>query len=145
MKKIILLLTIVFSTISYANGSIHHSNMQQSMNVQSHLYSLIQASKRGDVKAQYQLATRYRDGDGIKFSFRKAFHLYHQSALKNFAPSQYQLGMMFRHGLGVRTNPELARYWFRKAARNNYAQARDIFKMFYSKKQHIEQHRFTRK
>jgi len=145
MKKIILLLTIVFSTISYANGSIHHSNMQQRMSVQSHLHSLVQASQRGDVKAQYQLATLYRDGNGIGLSFRKAFHLYHQSALKNFAPSQYQLGMMFRHGLGIRSNAELARYWLRKAARNNYAQARDIFNQFYSKKQSIEQYRFTRK
>ena len=139
-----LLINLLFS-INFldAKTDIHHSSPLKTINIQHLIQTLIIRSKQGDPKAQYSLATRYRDGKGVNVDFKKAFNLYHLSALKNFPPSQYQLGMMFRHGLGVKNNHELARYWLRKAARSQYPQARDIFRAFYSKKPQIKQYRFA--
>jgi len=128
----------------HANATIHHSSPQQYIQHQHAIQSLIIEAKRGDPKMQYLLATRYRDGEGVPLNFKKAFNLFHLSALKNFAPAQYQLGMMFRHGLGVKPNHELARYWLRKAAKRSYPQARDIFNAFYSQKKTIKQYHFAR-
>ena len=132
MKKntiyiLLLLLTINFI---YAKTTVYHLN-------------IIKSVQKSNYKTQYDLATKYRDGDGVEINFQKALHLYHLSALKGYPPAQYQLGMAFRYGLGVKANQELARYWIRKAARNNYAYAQEIFKRYYSKKRPIRQYQFT--
>ncbi len=135
MKLSIFILMVLSINLLYANRSPLFATP---------LNQLFSAAQQGDPKAAYQLATQYRDGEGLPIDFLKAFNLYHQAALKNFPPAQYQLGMMFRHGLGVKTNHDLARYWLRKAAKNNHPQAQDIFRAFYTKKARIPQYQFTR-
>ncbi len=138
MKRVIIILILLNINILNAKTTIHHSVVQQRF-----LNLLSYAEKGKNPKALYALANIYRDGEITKINPRKAFHLYHKSALKRFPPSQYQLGMAFRHGLGVRVNHELARYWLRKAARNNYRDAKIIFNLYYSKKRAIKQYAFT--
>ena len=138
MKRVITILIIINIHILNAKTTIHYSSVQQ------RFLSLLSDAKRGEnPKASYDLATIYRDGKITKLDYKKAFHLYHLSALKKFPPSQYQLGMAFRHGIGVKINHELARYWLRKAARNNHRNAKIIFNLYYSKKQPIKQYTFT--
>jgi len=129
MKKVIIYILLSISFI-YGNAKIYHLNITKS--IQKYNY-----------KTEYDLATKYRDGYGVKVDLKKAFHLYHLSALKGYPPAQYQLGMAFRHGFGVKTNQELARYWIRKSARANYVYAQEIFKRYYSKKRKIRQYQFS--
>jgi len=78
---------------------------------------------------------RYKNGIGVQVDLRRAFNLFHISALKNYAPAQYQLGLAFRNGAGVRENQELARYWFKKASKNRpYRVLLIFFTKYYSKK-----------
>jgi len=130
--KLFLLLITIGARLLYANATIHHTSALETIQAQQEMQTLLSAVEQGDPQALYYLATLYRDGNGLQLNFRKAFDLYHRSALKNFPPAQYQLGMMFRHGLGVKVNHELARYWLRKSARNRYPQAQDIFHAFYA-------------
>ncbi|SFV64301.1 Conserved domain protein [hydrothermal vent metagenome] len=134
MKQLITIFILLNIHLLNAKTTIHHSPMQQ------RFLSLISDAKKGEnPKALYDLATIYRDGIITQANYRKAFYLYHKSALKEFPPSQYQLGMAFRHGIGVKINHERARYWLRKAARNRYRDAIIIFKLYYSKKRVIKQ------
>ncbi|NEW61488.1 sel1 repeat family protein [Sulfurovum sp. bin170] len=138
MKQLITIFIILNIHLLNAKTSIHHEPMQQ------RFLNLLSAAQKGEhPKVLYDLATIYRDGRVTKINHKKAFHLYHKSALKKFPPSQYQLGMAFRHGIGVKINHERARYWLRKAARNQHKDANIIFKLYYSKKRAIKQHPFT--
>jgi TPR repeat protein len=138
MQRVITVLIILNINILNAKTTIHHSAVQQ------RFLSILADAKNGqNPKALYNLANIYRDGIITKHNYRKAFHLYHKSALREFPPSQYQLGMAFRHGIGVKVNHELAKYWLRKAARNNYRDAKIIFNLYYSKKRAIKQYTFT--
>ena len=122
---------------------VHAKIIKPSLAMQKRFSNLLLYVKyRETPKALYDLATMYREGELTKLNYRKAFHLYHKSALKNFPPSQYQLGMAFRHGIGVKINHERAKYWLRKAAKNNHRDANIIFHLYYSKKRMIRQYPF---
>ena len=91
-------------------------------------------------KYLYHQATIHRNSG----NYKKAFQLYHLSAMKNYAPAQYQLGMMFRHGFGVAKNRDYAKFWIKKATHNRYAMAIDIYNTFYSKKPIAQPKRYAR-
>jgi TPR repeat protein len=137
--KILLFILLTLHTL-YANiPTYHYPRSSNTYDINS-IDHLILGAKKGDPIMQYRLASRYRDGEGVVLDFKKAFNLFHRSALKKFAPAQYQLGMMFRHGVGVKTNHELARYWLRKSAQNAYPKAKNIFYHFYSQKERSPQY-----
>jgi TPR repeat protein len=138
MKKIITIFILLNTYLLSAN-----THIAPNLDRERFLNTVSDAAKRGDYRAQYDLATIYRDGTIAKIDFKRAFYFYHKSALKNFAPSQYQLGMAFRHGVGVKQNHERARYWLRKATKNRYRQAEIIFNLYYAQKRVIKQYRFT--
>jgi len=142
MKKciIILLLLLLPLTLAYAKATIYHLNIDKRVTLKHDIFYY--ANKKGNPKAQYDLAIKYRDGINRPVNLKKAFYYFHKSAIKNYAPSQYQLGMAFRRGLGIKPNQELARYWIRKSAKNRYANAINIFRRYYSHKIAIKQFRF---
>ncbi len=74
------------------------------------------AAKSGDTSAQFILATRYLDGDGIMKDARKAAYWYHKAALAGSAPAQYRLATQFERGLGVPKNTTTALAWYIHAA-----------------------------
>ena len=135
-KKILLLLMLLSMYSVYLQAKIYHIDIEKKIRNSN----IFQFAKRGDPIAQYDLAWRYKKGIGVPRNLRKAFNLFHSSAVKNYAPAQYQVGMAFREGLGVRINQELAKYWFKKASRNRYIDAINILKRFYSKRKLIKQY-----
>jgi len=135
-KKIILILMLLSVSFAYLQAKIYHLSIEKKITKSDIFYF----AKMGNPMAQYDLAWRYKKGLGVPRDLRKAFNLFHSSALKNYAPAQYQLGLAFRYGLGVRANQELAKYWFRRASRNRYIDAINIFKRFYSKRRLIRQY-----
>jgi TPR repeat protein len=114
----------------YLQARIYHMGIENRITKSS----IFQFSKIGSPITQYNLALRYKNGIGVQVDLRRAFNLFHISALKNYAPAQYQLGLAFRNGAGVRENQELARYWFKKASKNRHIGAINIFKKYYSKR-----------
>jgi TPR repeat protein len=135
-KKILLILMMLLAYSAYLQAKIYHIDIEKKIGDSN----IFQFAKRGNPVAQYDLAWRYKKGIGVPRNLRKAFNLFHSSALKNYAPAQYQLGLAFREGLGVRENQELAKYWFKKASRNRYIDAINILKKFYSKRKLIRQY-----
>lgn len=78
--------------------------------------ALRKAALQGDPRAQFIVAGRYLDGEGIAQDFGKAFYWYQQSAARGLAPAQYRLAMLFELGKGVETDPVRALLWYDRAA-----------------------------
>ncbi len=116
-KKIILSLCLVFPSLNANNFT-----------------NLAQSAHYGNVYAQYDLATQYKQSSRNHQDLLTAFKWYHKSAIKGYSASQYELALMFHYGLGVRQNAELARLWFTRASKKGHPQAQSVLYRFYAAK-----------
>ena len=83
--------------------------------------NLKQRALRGDRRALFQLANmNYAppDGSGIAQSYKHAFELYVQAAMRGHRTSQHNVGAMYLNGDHVVQNTVEAVAWFTLAARN---------------------------
>ncbi|MFN4141825.1 MAG: hypothetical protein ACK4HL_08265, partial [Aestuariivirga sp.] len=78
--------------------------------------ALREAAARGDAKAQFIIASRYLDGQGVAQDLTKAAYWYQQSASRGLAPAQYRLGTLFDRGKGVPQDAAAAQLWYERAA-----------------------------
>lgn len=85
--------------------------------------SLRMAAANGDASAEFQVASRFADGKGVKQDFDAAHKWYRRSAARGFALSQYRLGTLYERGLGVDKDPQRARNWYERAARQDNIKA----------------------
>ena len=83
----------------------------------------IKAAERGDGRAACALGDRYRDGRGVRYSPRLAYHWYSRSALAGDADGQSNLGACYEHGFGCQQSYPKAVIWYRRAAARNGATA----------------------
>lgn len=74
------------------------------------------AAARGDSKAQFIIASRYLDGQGVAQDLPKAAYWYQLSAERGLAPAQYRLATLFERGKGVPQDPATALLWYERAA-----------------------------
>ncbi len=74
------------------------------------------AAARGDAKAQFIIASRYLDGQGVAQDLPKAAYWYQLSAARGLAPSQYRLATLFERGKGVPQDAATALLWYERAA-----------------------------
>ena len=82
-----------------------------------------EAAKRGDARAQFDLAMMYQKGEEINKNERLAFNYFHKAARKNHAEAKFYMGLSFAQGRGVKKQSQLARYWFKLAAKAGHPQA----------------------
>lgn len=80
-------------------------------------------AKRGDVSAQFSVATAYEFGTDIKKDLKQAFEWYLKAANQSHAPSQYKVAYFYEKGLGVAKNIDTAMTWYKKAKDNGSDQA----------------------
>lgn len=82
---------------------------------------LLPFAKKGNLEAQYQLASNYE----ARFFFNNAFKWYEKAAEKGHADSQLSLGYLYYFGRGADVDQKMAFRWFTKAAQKNdtYAQS----------------------
>jgi len=80
-------------------------------------------AKRGDVAAQFSVATAYEFGTNTKKDMKEAFKWYLKAANQSHAPSQYKVGHFYENGLGVAKNVDTAMSWYKKAKANGSDQA----------------------
>ena len=74
------------------------------------------AAARGDAKAQFIIASRYLDGQGVAQDLPKAAYWYQLSAERGLAPAQYRLATLFERGKGVPQDLATALLWYERAA-----------------------------
>ncbi len=74
------------------------------------------AAERGDASAQFIVATRYLDGEGVTQDVTRAAHWYQKAALAGLAPAQYRLATLFERGRGVPKDTATALIWYERAA-----------------------------
>ena len=74
------------------------------------------AAQKGDPAAEFEVASRYAQGNGIPRDFTRAAQWYARAASHGFAPAQYRLGTLYERGLGVPNDTAQARIWYRQAA-----------------------------
>lgn len=73
-------------------------------------------AKKGQPKALYALAEKYRLGQGIGRDLQAALVFHEQAAKKGYAPSQLAVGRMYDKGEGTREDPSRAARWYNLAA-----------------------------
>lgn len=81
-------------------------------------------AKRGDVSAQFSVATAYEFGGDLKKDLKQSFDWYMKAANQSHAPSQFKVGYFYEHGLGINKNKNTAMSWYKKAQANGSNQAR---------------------
>ncbi|AUI68556.1 tetratricopeptide repeat protein [Beggiatoa leptomitoformis] len=113
--------------------SIKNENPQV-VKVNKHLFKQMeQAAKRGDAKAQFNLAVCYHKGEGVAQNHEKAVEWYQKSAQQGFSQAQFNLANCYRKGVGVAQNHEKAVEWFEKSAQQGFAQAQLSLALCYHK------------
>ncbi len=77
---------------------------------------LREAAAGGDAKAQFVVASRYLDGEGMERDAAKAAYWYQQAATQGLAPAQYRVATLYEHGKGVPKDVATALIWYERAA-----------------------------
>jgi localization factor PodJL len=78
--------------------------------------SLREAAAHGDAKAEFIVASRYLDGDGIEEDVTRAAYWYQEAATRGLAPAQYRIATLFERGKGVPKDVATALVWYERAA-----------------------------
>lgn len=78
--------------------------------------ALRRAAARGDARAQFIIAGRYLDAQGVEQDFAKALAWYQQAANSGLAPAQYRLATLHELGKGTPIDPAQALTWYERAA-----------------------------
>jgi localization factor PodJL len=81
------------------------------------------AAAGGNAAAQFIVATRYLEGQGVAADAAKAALWYGQAAAGGLAPAQYRLGSLYERGKGVAQDASLALSWYERAARQGNVKA----------------------
>ena len=74
------------------------------------------AASDGDAAAQFIVASRYLDGEGVAPDPASAAFWYGQAAASGLAPAQYRLATLYERGKGVARDPSAALAWYERAA-----------------------------
>lgn len=80
--------------------------------------ALRRAAANGDAKAQFVIASRYLDGEGLTQDVTKAAYWYQEAASRGLAPAQYRVATLFERGRGVPKDVATAMVWYERAAGN---------------------------
>ena len=73
------------------------------------------AAAQNHVRAQFNLAVSYDDGEGVAQDKKQAVHWYTKAAEQGDADAQQNLSVMYARGEGVARDAAKSRYWARKA------------------------------
>jgi TPR repeat protein len=83
----------------------------------------------GEAAAQYALALRHQNAEGVPRDLDRAFDLYCAAGRQGHAPSAFAIGRMYMTGAGAPRDDDQAAAWFRAARANGIAQAENILRL----------------
>ena len=96
------------------------------------LEKLQKEAEAGDATAQFRLAKKYYDGEGLPQNLVKAAEWYEKSATLGNAEAQLAFGMMCGNGEGgITADMTKAVEWVKKAAEQGYAKAQSALGRYY--------------
>ena len=119
MKKIILLLTILFTQIIVAQ------DVQETKPVFEETKRL---AEQGDANAQHILGLCYDNGEGTTKDPKKAVFWYTKAAEQGDAKAQTNLSVLYTFGEGTQKDLKKAAYWCKKAQENGAEVAKKLWK-----------------
>ena len=83
---------------------------------QESIQSLKNKAQRGDAEAQYNLAARYAEGEGVAQDYKQTAYWLMKAAEQGNTEAQLSLGVCYYKGFGVTVDLQKAKYWVKKAA-----------------------------
>ena len=81
---------------------------------------LLAAAQKGDAAAQYELANRYREGDGVPENLSDSLQWYRKAAESRHPDAMNDLGSMLLDGHGCKADPAEAFKWYELAAKTGH-------------------------
>ncbi len=100
-------------------------------NAQADLDALRSQATSGDVKAQWTLASRFRDGTGVTKDDAEALHWAHRAADGGDADAMDFVGSVYLRGSLVKGNPVIAFGYFKAAAEKSAAAAFNLGQCYF--------------
>jgi len=95
-------------------------------------FSLRVAAAKGDAGSQFDVATRYAQGRGVKRDFKLAAKWYGRAAAQGHAIAQYRLAALYEKGNGVGRDSSRARAWYRRSAEKGNVKAMHNFAVLHT-------------
>lgn len=118
-SKALFACTALFAAISIF-GCSQNSEISSAQN---EIQNLTASAEKGDAKAQFELATRYANGNGVEESQETAFQWFKKAAEKGNTSAMVELAKMYRNGDAVNQDSTMADMWIKKAAAAGNAEA----------------------
>jgi putative methionine-R-sulfoxide reductase with GAF domain len=85
----------------------------------------------GDSTAQYEMALRYADGEGVPQNYRDAMAWFAKAAANGNDNAQWRLGLGYIEGIGVPHDERKAVVWFKRAANHGNIRAQNALSDLY--------------
>jgi hypothetical protein len=85
----------------------------------------------GDSLAQYEMALRYADGEGVPQNYRDAMAWFTKAAANGNDNAQWKLGLGYIKGIGVPHDERKAVVWFKRAANHGDIRAQSALSDLY--------------
>ena len=102
-------------------------------------------AEQGNSMRQFMLGNYYRDGQGVRQDYSKAFYWYQKSANQGDSYGQYGMGYAYSNGRGVRQDYSKALEWFKKSAKQNNEYSQSYIGTMYEYGQGVRQNKTTAK
>jgi TPR repeat protein len=84
-----------------------------------------------DSVAQYEMALRYADGEGVPQNYRDAMAWFAKAAANDNDKAQWKLGLGYLKGIGVPHDERKAAIWFKRAANHGNIRAQSALSDLY--------------
>jgi hypothetical protein len=86
---------------------------------------ILAGAQARDSVAQYELALRYADGEGVAQNYQDAMAWFSKAAANGNEKAQWKLGLGYLNGIGVPKDEREAALWFKRAANRNDVRAQN--------------------
>jgi hypothetical protein len=92
---------------------------------------ILNRADAGDSIAQYEMALRYADAEGVQENYRKAMAWFAKAAANGNDNAQWKLGLGYIKGIGVPHDERKAVVWFKRAANHGNIRAQSALSDLY--------------
>src|SRR6202035_1006018 len=92
---------------------------------------ILNRANAGDSIAQYEMALRYADGEGVPQNYQEAMAWFAKAAASGNDKAQWKLGLGYIKGIGVPHDERMAVLWFKRAANHGDVRAQSALSDVY--------------
>jgi hypothetical protein len=92
---------------------------------------VLNRANAGDSIAQYEMALRYADGEGVPQNYQDAMAWFAKAAANGNGKAQWKLGLGYFKGIGVPHDERQAVVWFKRAANQGDSRAQNALSDIY--------------